>query len=130
MIRLVTISAFHPILYVADPTTERDFFGLFGFATVYEGAEFPGFLAISLGPITIGLSRNRELPPSGGHEAIRWQFIVDDVDEITAVCDRAGLPYEIITETGGDTHRARIARVTSPNGVPIWFEGPNELATP
>jgi hypothetical protein len=41
---------------------------------------------------------------------------------------RCGLPaVEIVVEEGGTTHRARIAKVTSPNGVQVWFEGPNEL---
>jgi hypothetical protein len=36
---------------------------------------------------------------------------------------------EIVVEEAGTTHRARIAKVTSPNGVQVWFEGPNELGS-
>jgi hypothetical protein len=124
----MAVAGFHPILYVADPWAERDFFTLFGFETVYEGPEFPGFLALAQGPVRFGVSGNRDLPAGGGHEAVRWQFVVDDVDEVLATCAREGVEAEVTVETGGDTHRARIVVVTSPNGVPVWFEGPNEAA--
>jgi hypothetical protein len=125
---VVAVRALHPILYVTDPYAERDFFVRFGFETVYEGDEFPGFLALACGEACFGLSRNRQLPPTGAHDGVRWQLIVDDVDEIASVCTAADLPCEIVVEEGGSTHRSRIAKVTSPNGVEVWFEGPNELA--
>ena len=55
----MTVRAFHPILYVADPHSERDFFSRFGFETAYEGDEFPGFLAVERGSVCFGLSGNR-----------------------------------------------------------------------
>ncbi len=124
----MAIRAFHPILYVADPYAERDFFALFGFETVYEGNEFPGFLAIECGTVLFGLSRNRDLAAAGTHDGVRWQLLVDDVEDIATVCSQAGLECEVVVEEGGTTHRARIAKVTSPNGVPVWFEGPNEIS--
>jgi hypothetical protein len=45
-----------------DPYAERDFFTLFGFETIYEGSEFPGFFAIRCGMAIFGLSGNKELP--------------------------------------------------------------------
>jgi hypothetical protein len=124
----MAVRALHPILYVADPYAEREFFVLFGFKTVYEGDEFPGFLAVECGSACFGLSSNKELPGKTAYEGVRWQLIVDNVDDVTSVCAVAGLPCEVVVEEGGNTHRSRIAKVTSPNGVPVWFEGPNELA--
>jgi hypothetical protein len=124
----MAVTALHPILYVEDPYTERDFFARFGFATTYEGDEFPGFLALECGDARFGVSSNRALPSSGAYEGIRWQLIVDDVDSVVAVCDSAEVPYELIVENGGVAFRSRIVVVTSPNGVPVWFEGPNEVA--
>ena len=124
----MAVRAFHPILYVADPHAERDFFIRFGFKTVYEGDEFPGFIAVECGSVCFGLSRNKELAATTAYDAVRWQLIVDDVDEITSTCAAAGLACEVVVEEGGTTHRSRIAKVVSPNGVPVWFEGPNELA--
>jgi hypothetical protein len=42
----------HPILYVRDPYAERHFFMLYGFKTIYEGDESPGFLAVAAGGAT------------------------------------------------------------------------------
>ena len=56
---------FHPILYVNDPTAERDFVALFGFVTAYEGPEFPGFLALDHGDVRFGLSGNRGRASAG-----------------------------------------------------------------
>jgi hypothetical protein len=109
------------------PYAERDFFGRFGFETVYEGDDFPGFLAVECGPVRFGLSNNNDLPQTGAHDGVRWQFLVDDVDEVASMCAAAYLPCEIVVELGGTTHRSRIAKVTSPNGVQVWFEGPNKL---
>jgi len=125
----MAIREFHPILYVRDPYAERDFFALFGFETIYEGSEFPGFLAVRCGMAIFGLSGNKELPAPSAYEGVRWQLIVDDVDEIASICTRENLPHDLVVEEGGTTHRARIARVTSPNGVLVWFEGPNEIAS-
>ncbi|HEY2791653.1 MAG TPA: VOC family protein [Micromonosporaceae bacterium] len=123
----MAIAGLHPILYVPDQYAERDFYLRFGFETVYEGPEFPGFLAVGTGSVIIGLSSRPEAHV-GGLDNIRWQFVVDDVDEIVSACEAAGIPYEIEVETGGDTHRTRIVKVRSPGGVLVWFEGPNELA--
>jgi hypothetical protein len=114
-------------LYVDDPYTERDFFGRFGFKTIYEGDEFPGFLAVECGSVCFGLSRNKVLEAITAYDCVRWQLIVDDVDEIVSVCAAAGLPCEVAVEEGGTTHRSRVVKVISPNGVVVWFEGPNEL---
>ena len=44
-------------MYVADQYAERDFYELFGFERLYEGDEFPGFLAIRHGEAIIGLQK-------------------------------------------------------------------------
>src|SRR5664279_348902 len=66
----MAVRAFHPILYVADPYAERDFFGRFGFETVYEGDDFPGFLAVECGPVCFGLSNNSDLPQTVAHDGV------------------------------------------------------------
>src|SRR5215468_294005 len=49
----------HPIMYVADQYAERSFYELFGFQRVYEGDEFPGFLAIRTGKRSLDFSARR-----------------------------------------------------------------------
>jgi len=103
------------------------FYALFGFTTIYEGPEFPGFLAVRSGSATIGLSHRDDLSVEPVDRGVRWQFIVEDVDDVVAVCEANRVACEVIVEEGGTTHRGRIAKVTSPNGIQVWFEGPNEL---
>ena len=118
----------HPIMYVADQYAERSFYELFGFERVYEGEEFPGFLALRHGEAVIGLQR-----ASSGHPAysqgLRWQFELDTADQleqIITVCRAHGLEHEVVTERGGDRFVRRLVTVVSPGGVTVWFEGADE----
>jgi hypothetical protein len=118
----------HPVMYVADQYAERDFYELFGFERIYEGDEFPGFLAIQHGEAIIGLQRASEdnVSYSGG---LRWQFELDQpnqIEEVIRVCREHELDYEVVRERGGDRFARQIVRVSSPGGVTVWFEGANE----
>jgi catechol 2,3-dioxygenase-like lactoylglutathione lyase family enzyme len=118
----------HPIMYVADQYAERSFYELFGFERVYEGEEFPGFLAIQHGEAVIGLQRASSGQPAYSH-GLRWQFeldTADQLDEIIAICRTHGLEHEVVTEQGGDRFLRRLVAVGSPGGVTVWFEGTNE----
>jgi hypothetical protein len=118
----------HPIMYVADQYAEREFYELFGFERVYEGDEFPGFLAIRHGEAVIGLQRASE--SNGAYvEGLRWQFEVgssEQIEEVIGVCRSSGLDHEVMTERGGDRFTRLLVRVVSPAGVSVWFEGANE----
>jgi hypothetical protein len=121
----------HPIMYVADQYAERSFYELFGFQRVYEGDEFPGFLAIQHGEAIIGLQRASPGLPAYSH-GLRWQFELDradQVDEIIATCHTHGLEHDVVTEQGGDRFFRRLVAVKSPCGVTVWFEGANEADT-
>jgi hypothetical protein len=118
----------HPIMYVADQFAERRFYALFGFATVYEGEEFPGFLALQHGEAIIGLQRESEDHPKY-REGLRWQFELEtpeQIDSIISVCRTHALEHEVVTESGGSRFMTRIVKVRAPSGTLIWFESPNE----
>lgn len=118
----------HPIMYVADQYAERSFYELFGFERVYEGDEFPGFLAVAHGEAIIGLQRASPEQPAYT-EGLRWQFeldTADQIEEIIATCRTHGLEHNVITERGGDRFLRRLVKVKSPSGVTVWFEGANE----
>jgi catechol 2,3-dioxygenase-like lactoylglutathione lyase family enzyme len=121
----------HPIMYVADQYAERSFYELFGFERVYEGEEFPGFLAIQHGEAVIGLQRASSGQPAYS-QGLRWQFeldTADQVDEVIAICRTHGLEHEVINEQGGDRFLSRLVAVRSPAGVTVWFEGANEAGS-
>jgi hypothetical protein len=118
----------HPIMYVADQYAERSFYELFGFERAYEGEEFPGFLAIKHGDAIIGLQRASTEQPAY-RQGLRWQFeleTAEQVDDIIATCRENGLVHKVATERGGDRFLTRLVSVTSPSGITVWFEGPNE----
>jgi hypothetical protein len=118
----------HPIMYVADQYAERSFYELFGFERAYEGEEFPGFLAIRHGEAIIGLQRASTEQPAY-RQGLRWQFeleTAEQVDDIIATCRQNGLVHKVATERGGDRFLTRLVSVTSPSGITVWFEGPNE----
>lgn len=118
----------HPIMYVPDQYAERAFYELFGFEPVYEGDEFPGFLAIRNGSAVIGLQKASHDQPAYS-TGLRWQFEVDstdDLDEIIEICSAHQVEHHVIIEEAGDRFRRRCVTVRSPAGVVIWFEGPDE----
>ena len=120
----------HPIMYVGDQYAERTFYELFGFQRVYEGCEFPGFLAIGHGEAIIGLQRASPGQP-GLLAGPRWQFELgsaDQVDEVIATCHTHGLEHEVVIERGGDRFLRRLVAVKSLCGVTVWFEGRTRLA--
>jgi hypothetical protein len=55
-VRIVTMiggrSRLHPTLYLPDSYSEREFSSWFGFETISEGSEFPGFPPIRCGIVT------------------------------------------------------------------------------
>jgi hypothetical protein len=122
----------HPIMYVPDQYAEREFYELFGFERVYEGDEFPGFLAIRHGSAIIGLQKASN-DQAVYEEGLRWQFELEPsetIDEIVSVCVDHEIDHEVIIEKGGDRFSRRIVTVRSPAGVMVWFEGPNEGIAP
>jgi hypothetical protein len=118
-------------MYVDDQYAERSFYELFGFERTYEGEEFPGLLAIRHGQAIIGLQRASPEQPAY-QQGLRWQFELEtaqQVDEVIATCHAHRLEHEVVTERGGDRFPTRLVSVTSPSGVAVWFEGPNEAGS-
>ncbi len=122
----------HPIMYIGDQYAERDFYELFGFERLYEGDEFPGFLAIRHGDAIIGLQRgSSDNPPYS--QGLRWQFELteaNELDQFIAICEVQKLEHKVVLEEGGERFRRRLLSVRSPAGVTVWFEGANEADAP
>jgi hypothetical protein len=119
----------HPIMYVPDQYAEREFYRRLGFEDLYEGAEFPGFLAMRHGEATIGLQRADDEHPAYV-TGLRWQFAVSTVTEfgyLAEICERDRLEHEVTVETGGTAFSTRLLTVVAPSGTRVWFEGPNEV---
>lgn len=119
-------------MYVSDQCAERAFYELFGFQRWYDAEEFPGFLAGRHGDAIIGHQRASPDRPAYS-DGLRWQFEPEtaaQLDEVTATCRKHQLKLEQHVEQGGECFQTRMVSVRPPNGVLVWFEGPNEAATP
>jgi catechol 2,3-dioxygenase-like lactoylglutathione lyase family enzyme len=109
-----------PILQVADPDAERHFYEQLGLRTTYEGPEYPGFIAVGNDAVEFGLSRRPGADPAAS--TVTWQLGVSDVDAAIAVCERLGLPFEVVTERPREDWTYRVVSVRSPNGMDVLLE--------
>jgi hypothetical protein len=109
-----------PILHVADPASERDFYVGFGLWMTYEGSEYPGFIAVGNDEVEFGLTRREDADPAAA--GVTWQLGVRDIDEVLAVCGRLGLDVEVEVERPRPDWTYRVVTVVSPNGVVVHLE--------
>jgi hypothetical protein len=109
-----------PILQVRDPGAERDFYEHLGLRTTYEGPEYPDFLAVGNDDVEFGLSRNADADPAAA--CITWQLGVSDFDATVALCEQAGLEFEVIVERPRASWTYRVVKLRSPNGFDVRLE--------
>jgi catechol 2,3-dioxygenase-like lactoylglutathione lyase family enzyme len=109
-----------PILHVQDPDAERRFYEKLGLRTTYEGAEYPGFIAVGNDAVEFGLSRRPAASPLAS--GLTWQLGVSDVDAAIAACERSGLQFEVTVERPREDWSYRIVKVQSPNGMEVLLE--------
>jgi len=112
-----------PILQVKDPGRERDFYEQLGLRTTYEGPEYPDFLAVGNDDVEFGLSRNPDAEPAAA--CITWQLGVSDIEATVALCERAGLEFEVVVEQPRPSWTYRVVKVRSPNGFEVHLEEQN-----
>jgi catechol 2,3-dioxygenase-like lactoylglutathione lyase family enzyme len=109
-----------PILHVEDPDAERRFYEQLGLRTIYEGPEYPGFIAVGNDAVEFGLSRRPGTDPAAA--TMTWQLGVSDPDAAIAACERSGISYEVVTEQPRSDWTYRILKVRSPNGMEVLLE--------
>lgn len=108
-----------PILEVSDPSAERDFYSAFGFATTYEGSEYPGFIAVGNDVVEFGLHRSLGGRAPAG---LTWQLGISDADEVIAICEREHFTHNVVIERPRPDWSYRVVNVTSPSGMRVLFE--------
>jgi catechol 2,3-dioxygenase-like lactoylglutathione lyase family enzyme len=113
-----------PVLNVRDLAAERAFYEKLGLPVIYEGAEYPEFVAFGTDAVHFGIQRAETAndPPS----VLTWQIAVSDVDAAAEMCREAGLSYEVEKNdpAPGWTYRRLILK--TPSGFRLALEGPNE----
>ncbi len=113
-----------PILNVSDLPAERVFYEGLGLPVIYEGDEYPDFVAFGTDVLDFGIQAapGPNDPPS----VLTWQLGVSDVDVAADQCRRAGLEFTIEQNdpAPGWSYRRLILR--SPSGYRVALEGPHE----
>ncbi len=73
-----------PVLNVSDLAAERAFYEKLGLAVIYEGPEYPDFIAFGTETIHFGIQQAsaENDPPS----VLTWQIGVSDVDAAAGCC--------------------------------------------
>jgi catechol 2,3-dioxygenase-like lactoylglutathione lyase family enzyme len=113
-----------PVLNVRDLPAERAFYESLGLPVIYEGEEYPGFIAFGTDAVHFGIQAAPadNDPPS----VLTWQIAVSDIDAAAEACRSAALEFE--TEHNnpapGWSYRRLILR--TPSGYRLVIEGPNE----
>src|ERR1700684_752677 len=82
-----------PVLNVADLPAERAFYQSLGLPVIYEGQEYPDFIAFGTDTVHFGIqaaSADND-PPS----VLTWQIGVSDIDRAAQRCRDAGISYEL-----------------------------------
>jgi catechol 2,3-dioxygenase-like lactoylglutathione lyase family enzyme len=113
-----------PVLNVSDLAAERAFYESLGFPVIYEGEEYPDFIAFGTDTVHFGIQKasGNNDPPS----VLTWQISVSDVDAAAERCRAAGLEFELEHNdpAPGWTYRRLILR--TPSGYRLALEGENE----
>jgi catechol 2,3-dioxygenase-like lactoylglutathione lyase family enzyme len=113
-----------PVLNVADLTAEREFYERLGFPVIYEGPEYPTFIAFGTDSIHFGIQQAsvQNDPPS----VLTWQIAVTDVDVAMERCRAAGVDFELEHNdpAPGWSYRRLILR--TPSGFRLALEGASD----
>jgi len=113
-----------PVLNVADLGAERAFYEKLGIPVIYEGEEYPDFIAFGTDTIDFGIQQaGRENDPPS---VLTWQIGVSDVDAAAEVCRAAGLEYELELNEPAPGWKYRRLLLQTPSGYRLALEGESE----
>ncbi|WP_406051587.1 VOC family protein [Kribbella sp. NBC_00889] len=113
-----------PVLNVSDLAAEREFYEKLGLPVIYEGEEYPDFIAFGTDTIHFGIQQasSDNDPPS----VLSWQIGVSDIDAAADRCTAAGLQYELEVNEPTPTWKYRRLLLQTPSGYRLALEGESE----
>ena len=113
-----------PVLNVRDLDAERAFYEALGIPVIYEGDEYPEFVAFGTDSIHFGIQKSSgdNDPPS----VLTWQIAVRDIGAAMQMCKSAGVVYEIEHNDPAPGWSYRRLLLKTPSGYRLALEGPNE----
>jgi catechol 2,3-dioxygenase-like lactoylglutathione lyase family enzyme len=113
-----------PVLNVRDLAAERAFYVSLGLPVIYEGDEYPDFVAFGTDTVHFGIQAAPadNDPPS----VLTWQIAVTDVGRAMERCRCAGISFELEQNDPAPGWSYRRLLVQTPSGYRLALEGPNE----
>jgi hypothetical protein len=122
--RKIEFTKLAPVLNVRELASERRFYESLGLPVIYEGPEYPGFIAFGTESVDFGIQQalTDNDPPS----VLTWQIGVADIDVAIEVCDDHHLDYVLDVQRPRHDWMYRRLLLTSPNGYRVALEGPTE----
>lgn len=113
-----------PVLNVTNLPAERAFYESLGLPVIYEGDEYPDFIAFGTDAVHFGIQAAAadNDPPS----VLTWQIAVSDIDAAADVCRRAGIEFEAEQNDPAPEWSYRRLILWTPSGYRLALEGPNE----
>ena len=113
-----------PVLNVSDLAAERAFYEGLGLPVIYEGDEYPDFIAFGTDTVHFGLqvAPAQNDPPS----VLTWQIAVTDIERAMDRCRSAGISFELERNDPAPGWSYRRLLIQTPSGYRLALEGPNE----
>ena len=113
-----------PVLNVSDLAAERAFYEKLGLPVIYEGEEYPDFIAFGTDTIHFGIQQAsaENDPPS----VLTWQIAVSDIDAAADRCRAADLDYELELNEPAPGWKYRRLLLQTPSGYRLAIEGESE----
>ena len=113
-----------PVLNVSDLAAERAFYESLGLPVIYEGDEYPDFIAFATDTVHFGLqvAPAQNDPPS----VLTWQIAVTDIERAMDRCRSAGISFELERNDPAPGWSYRRLLIQTPSGYRLALEGPNE----
>lgn len=113
-----------PVLNVRDVAAERVFYERLGLPVIYEGKEYPDFIAFGTEALHFGIQKAPvdNDPPS----VLTWQIGVTDIDSAIERCRSAGISFELELNNPAPGWSYRRLLVRTPCDYRLALEGPNE----
>lgn len=113
-----------PVLNVSDLAAERAFYEKLGLPVIYEGEEYPDFIAFGTDAINFGIQQ--ATAPNDPPSVLTWQIAVSNIDTAIELCRTAGFEYELEGNkpAPGWTYRRLLLR--TPSGYRLALEGESE----
>ncbi len=110
-----------PVLNVADVPAERAFYERLGIPVIYEGPEYPDFVAFGTDTIHFGIqpAASANDPPS----VLTWQIGVTDIDAAIELCTSAAIDFELEHNNPAPGWNYRRLLIRTPSGYRLAWKG-------